>query len=83
MTNFQNVTTRLAGLRKYLNQDYQELCDIRHSMDYRMFGSNLKTQIEELNKFNKLGNRVAAKPTSQQKKKSPAAQQYWLNRSRF
>ena len=82
MTNIQLVTSRRLA---FLNKDYHELCDKKHILDYQMFGPNLKGQIEELNKFHKLGNQVTAKSSSlsQNKKKSPAAQAYWENRTRF
>ena len=84
MINIQLVTSRRLALKDFLNKDYHELCDKKHILDYQMFGPNLKGQIEELNKFHKLGNQVIVKSSSlQQKKKSPVAQAYWENSTHF
>ena len=78
MTNVQLVLKRRAALKEYLNKDYQALCDHSHPFNWQMFGSNLRGQIDELNKFNKLASQVTAS-SSASKKPSPAAQA-WRNR---
>ena len=82
VTSHQMVTTRRANIKKFINADFHELCDKRHVMDYRMYGDDLKQQIEDLNKFHKLSNQLVVKPPTS-KKKSPASQNFWQNKSHF
>ena len=75
-TNAQLVTLHKEAMKSSLNAQYQELCNRNHKFTYKMFGKNLKQQMDDINHLNKLGSEVA-----KSKHKSPAAQNWWRNRT--
>ena len=79
MANAQLVSTRKQNLKSYLHSDYQDLCDRKRPFTDFMFGTNLKTQIEDIGKLNK----ISTKLTSGSKKKSSSSWPKQQSRQRF
>ena len=72
LTNAQIITKRKEIMKSSLNQQYQDLCNKNCKFTYKMFGDNLKQQMDDINKLNKLGREVTTT-----KHRSPAAQAWW------
>ena len=70
MTNAQLVSTRKANIKNYLHKDYQDLCDKKRSFTDKMFGENVKQQIEDISKFNRISTQLNPDKKKQWSKQS-------------
>ena len=80
LANSQMITQRRLTMKKHLNPEYHEICSKRNPFTYKLFGDDLRTKIEDINKLNRLASQLTAtKPKTTGKHKSPAASNWWRN----
>ena len=70
MANAQLVSTRKANIKNHLHKDYQDLCDKKRSFTDRMFGENVKQQIEDISKYNRISSQLNPEKKKQWSKQS-------------
>ena len=58
MANAQLVSTRKINMKPHLHKDYQDLCDKKRSFTDKMFGENVKQQIEDISKYNRISTQL-------------------------
>ena len=58
MANAQLVTSRKASFRQHLHKDYQDLCDKKRPFTDLMFGTDIKGQIDDITKLNRITSKI-------------------------
>ena len=76
IANAQIITQCKHVMKPALSTQNQELCDKGREFTYKIFGDDLKGQMDDINKLSKLGTQIT-KP----KHKSPAASTWWKTRN--
>ena len=58
MANAQLVTSRKMSLKNHLHKDFHDLCDKKRPFSDKMFGDNIKQQIEDISKYNRISSQL-------------------------
>ena len=77
IANAQFVAARKSTMKPSLNRQYQELCDPKRAFTCKLFGENLRQQMEDINRMSKLASDVTSKH------KSPAAKKWYGNQQQY